>query len=273
MLETMSDVWTSVSGLDSATQERLADVLEARGADAQQQAMRRAFLDLLDFPRNARVLEVGCGTGVLTRRLAELPAIGSVIGVDTAPLLLDKARELASGLTNVEFHEADARSLSFEDEMFDVVVFDSTLSHVPGPERAIAEAFRVLRPSGGLAAFDGDYATATVALGDHDPVQACVEAMMASSVTDRWLVRRLPALAGEHGFAVTSFRSHGYVETGGGAYMLSVIDRGADLLCARRQIDGETATALKREARRRVEAGTFFGHIAYASLVAQKKAS
>jgi hypothetical protein len=131
----------------------------------------------------------------------------------------------------------------------------------------------VLQPSGWLAAFDGDYATATVALGDHDPVQACVDAMMASSVTHRWLIRRLPALVRENGFVVTSFRSHGYVETAGGDYMLSVIDRGADLLCSRGQIDDGTATALKREARKRVRAGTFFGHIAYASLVARKSAS
>jgi hypothetical protein len=145
---------------------------------------------------------------------------------------------------------------------------------MPDPERAIAEAFRVLHPSGWLAAFDGDYATATVALGDHDPVQACVDAMMmANSVTDRWLVRRLPALAHEHGFAVASFRSHGFVEMAGGQYMLSVIDRGADLLCTRGQIDDDTAVALKREARRRVETGMFFGHIAYASLVARKNAS
>jgi hypothetical protein len=54
--------------------------------------------------------------------------------------------------------------------------------------------------------------------------------------------------------------------------MLSVIDRGADQLCSRGQIDDDTATALKREARKRVGAGTFFGHIAYASLVARKSA-
>ncbi len=266
----MSDVWASVSELDAATQARLAEVLEARGADAQQHAMRHAFLELVDFPAEAKVLEVGCGTGVLSRRLAEWPQVGSVIGVDAAPSLLTRARELAAGLANIAFQEGDARSLPFENEAFDVVVFDSTLSHVPQPERAIAEAFRVLQPSGWLAAFDGDYATATVALGDHDPVQACVDAMMANSVTDRWLVRRLPALTQEHGFTLTSFRSHGYVETAGGEYMLSVIDRGADLLSSRGQIDDDTATALKREARRRVEAGTFFGHIAYASLIARK---
>jgi hypothetical protein len=52
--------------------------------------------------------------------------------------------------------------------------------------------------------------------------------------------------------------------------MLTIIDRGADLLCASGQIGAEAAEALKAEARRRVAAGTFFGHIAYGSLVARK---
>lgn len=125
---------------------------------------------------------------------------------------------MAADLANATFLEADARDLRFDDGAFDVVVFDSTLTH--GPERALAEAFRVVRPSGHLAGLRRRLRD------DHDPLQACAAAMMANSVHDRWLGRRLPALARGCGFEV--------------------------------------------EARRRVEAGTFFGHIAYVSLVARK---
>lgn len=266
----MPDVWESVSDLDAETQARLADVLETRGADPQQHEMRQAFLGELDFPSGARVLDVGCGTGVLTRRLARLENVDYVVGVDVARSLLTRAGELAAETDNIHFQEADARELPFDEADFDVVVFDSTLSHVPAPERAVAEAFRVLRPGGRLAVFDGDYATTTVALGDHDPLQACVDAMVASSVTDSRVVRRLQAITRRCGFEVVSFRSHGFVETGDGVYMLSIVDRGADVLQARGEVDEETAAALKAEARRRVDAGTFFGHIAYASLVASK---
>jgi ubiquinone/menaquinone biosynthesis C-methylase UbiE len=117
----------------------------------------------------------------------------------------------------VSFEPADARALPFAGERFDVVVFDSTLSHVPQPERALAEALRVLRRGGLLAAFDGDYATATVALDAHDPLQSCVDATMANSVTDRRVMRRLPALLRGCGFAVEGSRSYGFVETGDGA--------------------------------------------------------
>jgi ubiquinone/menaquinone biosynthesis C-methylase UbiE len=266
----MPDVWSTFTELDAAMQERLAGVLETRGADPRQQAMRRDFLADVAFPANAKVLEVGCGTGVLTRALARLPEVGKVVGVDVAPSLLSKARELVTDQPNVTFQIADGRSLPFEDGTFDVVVFDSTLTHVPGPEGALAQALRVLRPGGWLAAFDGDYATTTVALGDHDPLQACVEAMMANSVNDRWLGRRLPALVNDSGFEIARFRSHGFVETSEAEYMLTIVDRGADILRASGSIGEDTAEALRAEARRRVEAGVFFGHIAYVSLTARK---
>jgi ubiquinone/menaquinone biosynthesis C-methylase UbiE len=265
-----NDVWSAVAELDSATQERLAQVLETRGADPRQQAMRAAFLDAVPFPTRARVLEVGCGTGVLSRVLARRSGVSAVIGVDPAPGLLDRARELATGMSNLTFAVADGRELPFAEAEFEVVVFDSTLSHIPQPAPAIAEAFRVLRPGGVLAAFDGDYATTTVALADHDPLQSCVDAMMANSVSNRHVVRRLPVLIRDAGFAHVQAESYGYVESGEGSYMLTIIDRGADLLQAGGMIGPELAAALKVEARHRVARGTFFGHIAYGSIVARK---
>ncbi|GAA0919097.1 methyltransferase domain-containing protein [Pseudonocardia zijingensis] len=265
----MPDVWSMVSRLDAATQERLADVLETRGADAQQQRMRDAFLADVGFPAGARVLDVGCGTGVLTRRLARRPGVASVVGVDVAPSLLERARSLCSALPGVVFEDGDATALPFDDASFDVLVLDSTLSHVPDAERAVAEAARVLRPNGVLAVFDGDYATTTVALGEHDPLQTCVEAMVNGSVTDRWLMRRLPAIVRGCGFDVTRYASHGYVETDEAEYLLTVIDRGADALGSAGVAGPELVAALKVEAQRRVDAGAFFGQIVYTSLVAR----
>jgi SAM-dependent methyltransferase len=126
--------------LDAITQQRLAEVLETRGADPQQQAMRQAFLTEIPFPAQARVLEVGCGTGVLTRVLGRWPQVAEVFGVDPAPALLAQARELAGDQPKLSFEQGDGRSLPFEGQTFDVVVFDSTLSHVPDPARALAEA-------------------------------------------------------------------------------------------------------------------------------------
>jgi hypothetical protein len=124
-----------------------------------------------------------------------------------------------------------------------------------------------------LAVFDGNYSTTTVALGEHDPLQACVDAMMSGSLTDAWLMRRLPAIVRSRELDITRYASHGYVETSEAEYLLTVIDRGADMLEAAGHIGPELAEALKGEARRRAKTGAFFGQIVYTSLVARRPVS
>jgi hypothetical protein len=52
--------------------------------------------------------------------------------------------------------------------------------------------------------------------------------------------------------------------------MISIVDRGADLLAGQRHIGADLAAALKAEAPRRIDTDSFFGHIAYASVTARK---
>lgn len=69
---------------------------------------------------------------------------------------------------------------------------------------------------------------------------------------------------------MASLRSFGLVETSSEGYMLTIVDRGADTLFGLGQIGEDAAAALRAEARRRLAAGRFFGHIAYVGLVARK---
>ncbi|HKO94175.1 MAG TPA: hypothetical protein VJU61_23640, partial [Polyangiaceae bacterium] len=135
----------------------------------------------------------------------------------------------------------------------------------------LRESRRVLRPGGWLAVFDGDYATATVALGDHDPLEDCIQAFRENYVHDPWLVRRLPRLLTAAGFEPRQMRSHGYVEAAVGGYMLSLITRGAEVLLRAGHIGPDKARVLEAEAQRRSDAGTWFGHIAFASLLGRKR--
>jgi ubiquinone/menaquinone biosynthesis C-methylase UbiE len=265
------DVYATIAEADPAVVEGLVDILELRASDPQQQEMREAYFSDIEFPPEARVLEVGCGPGPVARALASRAGVGRVVGVDPSPIFLEKGRELARELPNLTFVEGDARALPLEDESFDVVVFHTTLCHIPGPELALAEASRVLADDGLLAVFDGDYATVTCACGDFDPLQTCADACVDYLVHDRWLVRRLPKLVRGAGLELGRFRSHSYAEAPStGGYMLAIVDRGADALLGSGRITVVAADALKAEARRRSDAGEFFGHIAYASLVAQK---
>lgn len=268
----MPDLYANITEVDLEVQEVLAEVLEIRAAERRQQEMLQTYFGWIDFPEGAGVLDVGCGTGATTRVLARWPGVAKVVGIDPSPVFLAKARELAAEHRHVTFRQGDVRALDFDDGSFDVAVVHTCLTHVPEPERALAELRRVLRPNGRLAVFDGDYATTTAAIGDFDPIQSCVDAAMAALVHDRWLARRLPGLVATAGFEVERFDGHAYVQTLEPQYLLTLVDRGADVLVSGQRIGTGLADALKAEARRRIEARQFYGAITFASLIARKPA-
>jgi ubiquinone/menaquinone biosynthesis C-methylase UbiE len=269
--DAMPDPYAFIAQADESIQTKLAGVLELRAADPQQRAMLDAYLSEINLPSGAIALDVGCGTGAVTRALAALPGVGQVVGLDPSPIFLEKARELAKALPQTSFREGDARAVPFADASVDLVLFHTTLCHVPNPEKALLEAHRVLRPGGLLAVFDGDYVATTVAIDTFDPLQRAVDAMVANFVQNPWLTRRLGPILGSIGFTLTSLRSHGYTQTTEPQYMLTIVDRGVDVLAGAGVIGAEQAEGLKSEARRRVKVGAFFGHISYISVIARKQ--
>lgn len=266
----MADVYADITSAPPAILETLIQAMESRAADPRQKAIREALFAAAMLPQDAEVLEAGCGTGAVCRELARRVGVATVTGLDPSPVFLARARQLAAGIANLEFQEGDARALPQPDAAFDAVVFHTCLSHVPRPEAALAEAFRVLRPGGRLAVLEGDYATTTVAIGPEDPLQACADAAMAALVNDRWLVRRLASEVTRAGFQLERVDSHGYLQATAPDYMLGIVSRGADFLTGWGRIDAATAEALKAEAGRRVAAGTFFGFIGFAAVIAGK---
>ena len=264
----MPDVYLTIATADADVQERLAEILELRATDPDQRAMLERYTGDLELRNDARVLEVGCGTGPVARYLATLPGVGGVVGIDPSPVFVERARALADD-PRLAFHVGDAQELPLPDASFDCVVFHTVLCHVERVERALAEAHRVCRPGGTLAVFDGDYATATVATAENDPLQACMDATIEHLVHDPWLVRRLPRLIAEAGFELQRVDGHAYTTTGS-EYMTSIVERGADALAASGMVDARTANALKAEAAVRIATGRFFGHIAYASALARR---
>jgi SAM-dependent methyltransferase len=105
------------------------------------------------------ILDVGCGPGTITVDLARTVGPGRVVGIDAEAAVLAEGRALAAerNLDNVEFHEARAESLPYDDGSFDVVHAHQLLQHVAAPATVLEEMGRVCKPGGIVAARDGDY--------------------------------------------------------------------------------------------------------------------
>jgi len=136
---------------------------------------RERLIDVVEARPGMRILDLACGPGNLSRRLARLVAPrGEVIGVDLAPGMLERARMAAP--SNVRFEVMDIESLTFDDSSFGAAVCGHGLQFVPHLDRALGEARRVIRPAGRFAA--------SVPAG---PGQGQAVMRLLDSVVDRWL--------------------------------------------------------------------------------------
>jgi len=104
-----------------------------------------AFLDMLPDVTELCGLDIGCGEGANTRKVAGLGA--KMTGIDVAPTFIRHAAE-AGG--DIAYQVADAHALPFADKSFDFATAFMSLMDMPKPEQAIAEAARVLKPGGFL---------------------------------------------------------------------------------------------------------------------------
>lgn len=116
----------------------------------------RRVLDGLDL-WGRTVLDLGCGSGGITLSLVEDYGAGRVVGVDVEEPVLRRARERVRTRRlsdQVEFMQIEPGPLPFADASFDVFFSKDAIVHVPDKEALFADAWRLLRPGGWLAASD-----------------------------------------------------------------------------------------------------------------------
>ena len=111
----------------------------------------RDFASRVTVPEGARVLELACGTGILTRHLREkLPATVRIVATDLSEAMIEHARGRLRPEGNTEWRQADATSLPFADSSFDAVLCQFGLMFFPDKDAAVREIRRVLCPRGAL---------------------------------------------------------------------------------------------------------------------------
>jgi trans-aconitate methyltransferase len=123
----------------------------------------RSFITWLEPKRSAHWLDVGCGTGALTRMISERCEPASVIGCDPSESFIDHARNHFPD-ARVSFVRGSFEDLPTRQGGFDVIVSALVLNFVPEPDRAVASMLKRLCQGGVAAAYVWDYAEGTTFL-------------------------------------------------------------------------------------------------------------
>jgi ubiquinone/menaquinone biosynthesis C-methylase UbiE len=271
---TTRDIFQSISTLDANAIQKVVDRLEHRATDPAFVRMRATYFDRMGLTPTARILDCGCGTGVVSRALARRDGFaGMVVAIDVSAALIDAAKRFArnEGVDQrIEFTTGDCHALKETDESFDFVIAHTLISHVANPGKVISEAARVLRPQGTIVIFDGDYASLAFGAGDAMLNAKMVQGILAAVVANPTIMRMLPAMLKASGLEVAGFIPEVLAEAGRAAFFLGLAESYVPIAVTAGTIavdDGNRWLAAQREA---ANTQSFFGACNYYTYLLRK---
>lgn len=262
------DPYTQADAQAPSTQEAMIQRLEERGKNPQFLGMIQRYLTHLHCDAPITALDLGCGTGVVTRHLQQtLHPNSTVYGADISQVLIDAATTRSTHHP-ISWHTIPAGPLPYPNAHFDAITMHTLLSHVPHPSAILAEAKRVLKPNGVLIVFDADHASTTYGLPDYETMRETDYLLSSAIATHPDICRQLPRLLKHAGFNINLHHSDLISECGKGDYWLSSVRGFAKMLPALHILTPETSDYWIHHMLDSHEQGTFFASGAFYTYVA-----
>jgi len=152
-----------------------------------------------------KILEIGCGTGALTRAvLEEFPGV-KLVSVDISSQAVENARHRYSTYLNVIFEKADATALPYAADSFDAVVGNSILHHLP-VEAAMKESLRVLKSEGMILFSEPNMLNPQIAVEKNVPfIKKALQNSDDETAFFRWKLKNLLIRTGFEAVSVEPF--------------------------------------------------------------------
>ena len=110
--------------------------------------------DILSFCREGSLLDIGTGPAWLLLKLHQKAPQMKLIGIDSSPAMVVKARENVAGVGSIEIKQGNADNIPFPDGCFDIVVSTASIHHWKQPVKALNEVYRVLKKGGFALIYD-----------------------------------------------------------------------------------------------------------------------
>lgn len=270
----MPDPHRFVNELDDLAHEKLIDRLESRARVNTFSDLFDKYVDKIELREAARILEVGCGTGVLLRNLAKKTGFNGIgTGIDHCHSFVDAAKKYARDENvheSLRFEIGDAHSLNFGDEEFDIVICHTVISHVTDPVKILSEMARVTKKGGVVAIFDGDYASLTYAFPDHSFGQKMDTALSNTTFNNPRIMRDLPRLLPQFSLELTDAWGDAVVEIGQASYFKTFAETYAPYVKNSGQFSAQAVDIWLKEQNKAMENGTFFAACNYYTYLSKK---
>ena len=187
---------------DQADPRAWVDVLDRMREEPAYRAYKTRVAELLQPVRGFRYLEVGCGTGDDAIAFAARFGV-EVAGVDVSRTMVEEARR--RGLEQAVV--ADAAALPLDAESFDGAWADRTFQHLAGPEIALAELVRIVKPGGRIVAVDPDYDTQVVDVADQELARRVLRFRADHALRNGTLAHRMGGFFAEAGLTDVSIEA------------------------------------------------------------------
>lgn len=235
-------------------------------------AQRCQVLKFLELTEGERVLDIGCGPGLLAYDMAEsVGPEGHVCGIDISEDMLAISRKRCAEQSWVEFQTADATKLPYSNNSFDVAVSSQVYEYVADIPAALAELTRVLRPGGRAIVLDTDYDSLVIHT-EHDARMARVLSAWGEHLLHAELPRTLSWQLRNAGLAVQQrdvipMFNPEYHENTFGKGLIAIM---ASFAVGRKGVSREEADAWMAEFSELGELGKFFFSLNRYLFVAEK---
>lgn len=251
------------------SQERQTDrrsaewVAKFMDAEAERGRERKQHVyTLMHVQQGHRVLDVGCGPGTDTLRLARIVGpTGQVIGLDIWEEMVveaNKRAEKADVKEWVEHRIGDASSMPFEDRYFDACHAERVFMHLHNPAQVFTEMKRVTKPGGWIAVIDGDWGTLSIDTPEVE-VERRIAAFIGEWHNNPYAGRQLYRLFKQHGLVDVSIDVKAVVLTDlADARFLVRLDERADKACKAGVITQDELERFRTSVEQADAAGAFF---------------
>jgi SAM-dependent methyltransferase len=266
--------WANPSRISEQEVAEMAAVLEARGRAADQAQVNAALMQILAPAPGERLLEAGCGSGLLCRQAAAAVAPnGRIAGLDISPEFLRLAQDYAGSAGQaglIQWCAGRAEAAPFPNASFDGVLAARLLLHVSEPEVVLRELARVVRPGGRLVAMDWDFDTVTVDHSNRELTRRLLHWRCDHQGGNNWSGRQLWGQMAAVGFS--RVKAMPIVSVAGQAQdslTLSLL-RAAQLARDGGGITPSEHDAWVREIEAALAAGRFFASIVYFIVVGER---